>query len=111
MKVQVEGVWIQLTDEQIKIIEQARKKLETEANTFAKVLKHFGFKKINEPGCYSHPEYDWFAEIINRDHWPYVWMAGKGVKNSAMFPGGNCYYEPEQLKEELIRATLDMLKE
>lgn len=112
MKVLVEGVWVKLTDEQIKYVEQEKDRREKEeariASSFLKVLHHFGFKRVSDvPGCYSQDFHNWFAEIIKPSTGadPYVWIVGNGIRDSA-FPGGWIYWDPQVLFRELSTILL-----
>ena len=106
----VQGIRIELTPDQIKVIEKEKRRRERCRDSFVKTLKRFGFKKIDtsdwvnpNQDCYEHPHYEWFAEIYDRGGWNDVFMAGQGLKDGG-FPGGWVYGDPEQIEKELARA-------
>jgi hypothetical protein len=117
MKAMFNGVEIQLTPEQIKVVTAAKEKHEKAVDGgFIKVLKSYGFEKMSSKGwanpdsvCFQHPTHGWFAEIIDHGLWQNVWMVGTGLRNSQLFPGGWSYDEPQVLHEELSKATTDLL--
>jgi hypothetical protein len=105
MEVVIEGVRIKLTSEQCLLIEERRKEIERSQNSFKRVLKLFGFKKISNkyPTSYSHGR--WHAEIHDHGGWHTVWMVGGELKSSSFFPGGWVYGSPKELSDELRKAV------
>ncbi len=104
MKIYVEGVQITLTPGQIAIIDADKRKRAKCHNSFAKMLRHFGFKQHKElPNCYEQQQHGWWAEIVDHDNWSTVWITGTDLKNSS-FPGGWNYGEPIEIEQELTRA-------
>lgn len=126
----VDGVKIQLTAEQMEVINKAKQaklaieqkreekhkrqfELETNRNieAFRKILLSFGFTKVdtsdwpnknNIPYAYEHVKNEWYAEIY-RDRGGEIWMVGPELKSGRM-PGGWMYWEPKDVKEELTNA-------
>jgi hypothetical protein len=133
--VMVDGVKIQLTDEQMEIInkakqaklaiEQKRKakhnrqhELDTNKNieAFRKILLSFGFTTVDTsdwpsknsiPYAYEHVKNGWYAEIY-RDRGGEIWMVGQELKSGST-PDGWIYGEPKEVKDELTR-TLNKIK-
>lgn len=104
MEIFVEGVRITLTAEQVALVEKEQRRRQRCGNSFAKMLKHFGFKRVKSlPNCWEHISRGWFAEILDRGNYSDVWMVGKELKCSG-FPGGYCYGEPEDVEAELLSA-------
>lgn len=109
MDVFVEGIRISLTESQISIIEEARRKRERDINSFRKILIHFGFKEIQEEGTplnerlFENSKFNWYAELtIHNENWQSVWMTGKGLKKTHLFPGGWTYESPKEIENELL---------
>lgn len=95
--VHVEGVRIELTEDQVKKVVAARKEPEKCREDYGKMLQHFGFKKNLDIGnlgkdldvSYSHPVYNWYAEIQHRSGtWFTCWLTGPRVRCSRSFPRG-----------------------
>lgn len=114
MKTTVEGVVIELTKEQVVLIQETKAKRDAECKSFVSVLKHFGFTKLSTKGweqtdriCYENKQHDWFAEIfkLGAYHSQFFdcWMAGPGLRNVG-FPGGYMYGSPEEVKDALLQA-------
>lgn len=110
MDVIIKGVRITLTQQQVAKIEIAKNQRQRCRNSFVRMLKHFGFKKIDTAGwenpkalCFENETCEWFAEIQNYGNWDEVFMAGKGLKNVG-FPGGYMYGTPQEIEEELLKA-------
>jgi hypothetical protein len=110
----VEGVRIELTEAQNDKVEKEIRRRERCRNSFEKMLKHFGFKKIDTSDwerpnipAFQHSYYNWYAEIIDHGRWNEVWMAGHGLRHSG-FPGGWMYGEPEDIEKELSKALQEL---
>lgn len=111
IEILIEGVRINLTPDQVSMIQSERKKRALCYDSFKKMLFHFGFKPSTEKmatNCYWHEIYQWHAEILDRDG-GYVWMIDKGLK-SGSFPVGWIYWTPADIEEEITRflTTTDM---
>lgn len=117
MKVLVEGVWVKLTDEQIKYVEDQittrERKAAVVTQSFKHVLSHFGFKRQKDaPGFYYQKEYDWLVEVVDPSqsiNWEYAWGIGAGLKCGG-FPGGWRYDDPQELFKALSDAVTNSLK-
>jgi len=80
--------------------------------TYRQILKQFGFERItgkdrvNGRINFTHPKYDWYAEIIKYEYSTSCWIVGKKIKQSIHYPGG-CYCDtPKDLMEELQKAKI-----
>lgn len=110
IKTTVEGVVIELTKEQVALIEETKAKRDAECKSFVSVLKHFGFTKVRTKGwkqpdriCYENKQHGWSAEIFSNCNIFSCWMAGPGLRNVG-FPGGYMYGSPEEVKDALLQA-------
>lgn len=104
MIIRVEGVSIELTSEQMALIEANRKERAKCRNSFKKMLRFFGFKAMKDsPGSYWNEEYKWYADIQDRGPYFTVWMTGEGLKNSGAPPGGWIYEEPEDIENAILK--------
>ena len=115
MKIIVQGVSIEITKEQIEQIDQEKAKQIRELKSFERILKHFGFEKINTRSwpnpnekAYSHYQYGWYAEI--QDYGPYkaCFLTGKGLRSTDSFPGGYVYDSPESMAKAITLALKEM---
>lgn len=106
----IQGIRIELTADQIKLVEKEKRRRELCRHSFERMLKRFGFEKVDTSGwenpnqnCWQHIYYNWFVEIYDRNGWSDAWMVGTGLKDDG-FPGGWCYSDPEEIEKELGRA-------
>ncbi len=113
MKVSVKGVTIELTSDQINHVESEIAKREKELNSFVKVLKHFGFNKVNTRGwqnpdqsCWSNDQHGWFVEIIDYGSFKTCVFHGKPLDEGS--PWGKEYNSPESASKGIFDA-LDLL--
>ena len=113
MKITVDGVTIELTPNQVALIEKAKAERAAVCKSFATVLKYFGFRKVSNNGdkdreCYAHPVHMWYAEVIHQSGtYYYCWLAGKGLPTGG-YPGGKVYDTPEAVRDALV-AALDKI--
>lgn len=114
MKVRVQGVSIVLTKEQIEHIDKEKANQIRECKSFVRILKHFGFEKINtsswpdpKDNLYSHPQHGWFADIQDYRTYKACFLTGKGLKSNG-FPGGYVYESPESMAKEITLALYEM---
>ncbi len=104
MRIFVENVKIELTKEQLALIEKARNKRNQCISSFLKILKHFGFNSSKgNKNCFEHNKNGWWAEIIDHGHFRTVWMVGNGLKSSKSIPGGWNYGSPKEIEIEIIK--------
>lgn len=111
MKINVEGVMIELTVEQIKQVNDYKRKSEKEIKSFTKVLKLHGFKPVrgtqeHNKGKiigFSNTVHDWWAEIYDHEHWKTVWIVGKNLPSGGHYHPGKNYETPQEVHEELIK--------
>ena len=99
----VDGVYIELTKEQSDLIDEHAQKRKRFRNSFTKMLRFFGFKKIRGIDSYIHVTQNWFADIHDRGSYHTCWMVGEGLKCSKLFPGGWVYESPEEIETELLK--------
>lgn len=105
-RVSVHGVWIDLTEAQIKKVTTEIKKREKCRGDFKKMLLKLGFVTCEIAGknCFEHKYYGWFAEIIEyNSRWFECWIVGTGLRDGG-FPGGWSYGEPEEVEKVLTEA-------
>lgn len=104
MKIIVDYVEIELTREQIDLINQERRIREKYTSNFRTILAYFGFKPSKgHKNCFQHPDKNWWAEIIDHRASKTVWMVGDGLKSMSSIPGGWQYANPKEIEEELIK--------
>ena len=104
MEIFVENVRIKLTKEQLSLIEKARNERIKCINSFAKMLKNFGFKPSKgNKNCFEHEENNWWAEIQEYGYYKCVWMVGEGLQSAKSIPGGWQYGSPKEIEKELIK--------
>lgn len=104
MIVYVENVKIELTPEQIKLVENDRIKRAKCISSFSSILKHFGFTKCKEvENGFMHTYHDWWAEILDHGNFRTVWIVGTGLKSISSIPGGWNYESPKEIETEIIR--------
>lgn len=103
MKIIVENTAIQLTADQIKLIEAEREKRKKATADFISILKYFGFKSSPEYKNGFEHSYNWWAEIIDHGKFKNVWIIGEGLKDINCYPGGWVYDSPKEIEEELIK--------
>ena len=95
MIINIENTKIELTKDQVRLIEKEREKRKKAVSSFADILKYFGFKP--SPGnknCFEHAN-EWWAEILDHGNFQTVWMVGSGIKCSNSMPGGWIYNTPK----------------
>lgn len=102
----MQGVTIELTKDQIALIEKEKARRLRECKSFERILKHFGFVKVD--GGFHHTQHGWYAEILDRRYYQDCLLVGKGLKGPG-FPGGHVYGSPEAVAEALT-AALDEIR-
>lgn len=105
--VYVRGVRVPLTAQQIKAVEKELSARLRGVQSFASVLKSFGFKPLentvgNYPG-FTHAGYGWYAEVADHGCFQDCWLVGQGLKHGS-FPGGWTYGTPEEVREAICNA-------
>lgn len=105
MAVNVEGVRIELTPEQIALVEARRKFLRQSKLNFLQVLRKYGFVKLpKEEGVgYIHPKLEWWAHINDTGFYPICEIAGAGIPKASS-PGPWTVDEPVELAALLNKA-------
>lgn len=113
MKIVVEGVTIELTKEQIALIEKEKAKRAAECASFERTLKNFGFAKVDTTGwadpkekAFANDEHGWYAEIQDYRKYKACLLVGKGLISMRGFPGGYIHESPESVAKA-ITAALD----
>ena len=102
MEVYIQGCKIRLTKAQVAKIQNFQWKQKASIESFAQVLRFFGFEKMKDPDLLnSYQKGNWYAEINDHGNWQDVWMTGKGLKSSSTLPGGWIYHSPKELSDEL----------
>ena len=104
MDIYVENVRIELTKEQLKLLENARTERNKCISSFSRILKHFGFKPSKgNKNCFEHDENNWWAEIYDHGFYRTVFMVGQGLKHRNCIPGGWDYGSPKEIEKEIIK--------
>lgn len=100
MKTTIDGVSITLTDDQVKYIQEVKADRRNKLNTFEKVLIYFGFTKYgiwDELKVYENKQKCWRADVLPY----YVYVTGKGLRDNLPSLSRHCYYNLDELIEEL----------
>ncbi|HUX61294.1 MAG TPA: hypothetical protein VMV32_08270 [Ignavibacteriaceae bacterium] len=78
--------------------------------TYRQILKQFGFERVTGKDRvkgiinFTHPKYDWYAEIIKYEYSTSCWIVGGKIRNSSYYPRGCHCDTPKDLMEELHKA-------
>jgi hypothetical protein len=111
MKTIVEGVIIELTEDQERYVKAKRKEKQKYWKNFKLMLLSFGFKKMKEfKNCYSLEKPSCFAEIQDRGTYFSLWMIGEHFKSTDSIPGGWVYSDPKEAAEEIEKAKIKSLE-
>jgi hypothetical protein len=114
MEVYVKGVKVKLTEDQLAGVEKELRRRARYRNSFSKILKYFGFTKVDTSDwcnkkalAFEHETMGWFAEVIDNGACSDLWMVGNGLPSSG-FPGGHVYGHPSEVEDAICNA-LDKL--
>ncbi len=106
MYINVFGVSIELTPEQIAQVEAHRSYLRQAKLTFLQVLRKYGFKKLKLGTGYIHPKMDWWAEVDVHHNQTICFIAGAGIPKLSV-PEPKSVDDPKDLIQLLNNALAD----